>query len=89
MRMTIPLKMFSMVDPNDGVKFDFNIPFSQTFQAGLGFVFSNTKAAKVELNSALTFVDPKNMNAFTNPDELSMIQARTDSTGFLEIHSKF
>ena len=24
-----------------------------------------------------------------NPDEMSMIQARSDSTGFLEVHSKF
>ena len=89
MRMSIPLKMMSMTEPLDGVKFDLNLPVSQTFQAGFGFNFSNTKPSKFELTTVLSLVDPKKQGPFGNPDEMSMIQARSDSTGFLEVHSKF
>lgn len=89
MRMSIPLKMMSMVEPLDGIKFDFNLPLSQTFQTGFGWNFSNTKPAKFELTSVLSFVDPEKMGPMMNPDEMSMIQVRTDSTGFFEAHTKF
>lgn len=82
--------MMTMTEPLDGIKFDVNVPFSQTFQAGFGFTFSNTKPAKVDVTSVISFMDPTNMNPMQmNPDEMSMIQTRHDSTGFLEVHSKF
>lgn len=43
----------------------------------------------MELTNALTLADPTKMNPYTNPDELSMVQTRSDSTGYMEIHSKF
>lgn len=40
--------------------------------------------------SVLSIMDPsKPPSPMMNPDDMSMIQARTDSTGFLEVHTKF
>lgn len=40
--------------------------------------------------SVLSIIDPSTKpGPMMNPDEMSMIQARSDSTGFLEVHSKF
>ena len=82
------MKMMSMMESHDGIKFEFNLPLSQTFQAGMGWSFSNSKPPKFEVNTVLTFVDAEKMGPFANPDEMSMLQVRTDSTGFMELHSK-
>jgi hypothetical protein len=89
MRMNVPLKMMSMHENLDGVKFEANLPLSQTFQTGLAWVFSNTKPAKLEVNTMLSLMDPSKAGPLANPEEMSMLQCRTDSTGYMEFHSKF
>jgi hypothetical protein len=48
------LKILTMVEPLDGIKFDFMAPLSQRFQVGGSWNFSNTKANKFELLTMLT-----------------------------------
>ena len=43
------LKILTMSEPLDGIKFDFMAPLSPKFQLGGSWVFSNTKANKFEL----------------------------------------
>lgn len=45
----VGLKMMSMMEPIDGIKFEFMAPLSPRFQLGGSWVFSNTKANKFEL----------------------------------------
>lgn len=54
----------------------------------MSWLYSNSKPPKFEVSTALTFADPEKMGPFASPDEMSMVQIRTDSTGFLELHSK-
>lgn len=72
--------MLTMVEPLDGVKFDFMFPLSQRFQAGASWVFSNTKANKFEMQGILSSLNENPMMG----DEMSYIQAKTDSLGKLE-----
>jgi hypothetical protein len=48
------VKMMTMVEQLDGIKFDFMAPLSPKFQLGGSWTFSNTKPNKFELNSALS-----------------------------------
>lgn len=48
------LKMLTMVEPVDGFKFDVMFPLTPKFQLGGSWVFSNTKANKFELHTALS-----------------------------------
>lgn len=48
-RMILPLKMMTMSDPLDGMKFDVMLPLSPRFNLGGSWVFSNTKPNKFEL----------------------------------------
>lgn len=48
------LKMMTMLEPVDGIKFDFMAPLSQRFQLGGSWNFSNTKANRFELHTALS-----------------------------------
>lgn len=72
--------MLTMVDPIDGVKFDFMAPLSQRFQLGGSWVFSNTKTSKFELSAALSSLGNPMMQ-----DEMSFVHTRSDSTGKLEL----
>ena len=53
-RLAMSLKMLTMMEPNDGIKFEFMAPISPRLQLGGGWVYSNTKPAKFELQTALT-----------------------------------
>jgi len=48
-RMMMGLKILTMQEPLDGIKFDFMMPISQRFQLGGSWVFSNTKTSRFEL----------------------------------------
>ena len=76
------LKMLTMAEPLDGIKFDFMAPLSQRFQIGGSWNFSNTKANKFELHTVLSSLSNNPMG-----DEMSFIQSKTDSTGKLEFSS--
>lgn len=52
--MMMGLKMMTMMEPLDGFKFDFMAPLSPKFQLGGSWVFSNSKANKFELHTALS-----------------------------------
>lgn len=78
-RMSMGLKMLTMADPVDGVKFDFMAPLSQRFQLGGSWNFSNTKANRFELSTALSSMGNPMMQ-----DEVSYISTRSDSSGKLE-----
>jgi len=48
------LKMLTMADAQDGMKLDFMVPLSPRFNLGGSWGYSNTKAAKFELHTALS-----------------------------------
>lgn len=79
------LKMMTMVDATDGIKFDFMAPLSPKFQMGGSWSFSNTKANKFELNTALSSATGNMMNQ----DEMSFVSTRSDSTGKLEFSGSY
>lgn len=79
------LKMMTMVDATDGIKFDFMAPLSPKFQMGGSWAFSNTKANKFELNTALSSATGNMMNQ----DEMSFVSTRSDSTGKLEFSGSY
>lgn len=79
-RMSMGLKMLTMVDPVDGIKFDFMAPLSQRFQLGGSWNFSNTKANRFELSTALSSLSGNPMMQ----DDVSFISTRSDSSGKLE-----
>jgi len=74
--------MFTMMEPIDGIKFDFMAPMSPKFQLGGSWNFSNTKPNKFELHTALTSTSGN--NPMMNQDEISYVSTRSDSTGKLE-----
>jgi hypothetical protein len=76
------LKSMSFLEPVDGIKFDFMAPLSPRFQLGGSWVFSNTKANKFELNSALSSMTGNNPMA--SQEDISFVSTRSDSTGKLE-----
>lgn len=76
------LKMLTMLEPLDGIKFDFMAPLSPRFQLGGSWVFSNTKSSKFELHTALSSMSGN--NPMMNQDEMSFVSTRSDSTGKLE-----
>lgn len=75
------LKMLTMADPTDGMKLDFMVPLSQRFNVGGSWAYSNTKANKFELHTALSSLIGANP---MNQDEMSFVSTRSDSTGKLE-----
>jgi hypothetical protein len=60
-RMMMPLKMMTMSDCMEGVKFEFAVPVSQKCQLGLGWNFHTTKAPKFEYNMMLMGGTPNPM----------------------------
>jgi Eukaryotic porin len=80
------LKMLTMADPLDGMKLDFMLPLSQRFQLGGSWLFSNTKASKFELHTALSSLAAANP---MNQDEMSFVSTRSDATGKLEFSGQY
>jgi hypothetical protein len=74
------LKMLTMADPQDGMKLDFMVPLSARFNLGGSWAYSNTKANKFELHTALSSLNTNPMNQ----DDMSFVSTRSDSTGKLE-----
>lgn len=66
MRLSAPIKMMTMVRPNDGLILSAGIPFSQRFQTQFTWNFSNKKAAEFETMCMLTgggsMMDQENMS---------------------------
>lgn len=54
------LKILTMSDPLDGMKLDFMIPLSPRFNLGGSWLYSNTKANKFELQTALSSLSGAN-----------------------------
>lgn len=67
--------MMTMMQPNDGFRFEFAIPFSQKFQTQLSWNLSNKKPAEFECMAMLA------TGNMMDQDEMSMIQAQTTSSG--------
>lgn len=86
-RLSIPLKMLTMMEPIDGIKFDFMAPLSPRFQLGGSWVYSNTKASKFELQTALSSMSGN--NPMMAQDEMSFVSTRSDSTGKLEFSGSY
>lgn len=80
------LKMLTMADPHDGMKLDFMVPLSQRFNLGGSWAFSNTKANKFELNTALSSLSAQNP---MNQDDMCFVSTRSDSTGKLEFSGQY
>lgn len=85
-RLIMPLKMMTMADPLDGMKFDVMIPFSSRFNLGGSWVFSNTKPNKFELHTALSSMSANNP---MNQDEVSFVSTRSDASGKLEFSGQY
>jgi len=85
-RFIMPLKMMTMADPLDGMKFDVMMPLSQRFNLGGSWVFSNTKPNKFELQCALSSLSAGNP---MNQDEVSFVSTRSDATGKLEFSGQY
>lgn len=81
--MMMSLKMFTMVEPIDGIKLEFMAPLTPKFQLGGSWNFSNTKVNRFELSTALSSVSGNIMNQ----DEVSFVSTRSDSQGKLEFTS--
>ena len=81
--MMMGLKILTMQEPLDGIKFDFMMPMSQRFQLGGSWVFSNTKTSRFELQTALSSLGSG--NPMLAQDEMSFVSTRSDSTGRLEM----
>ncbi len=79
-RLMMSLKMLTMVEPLDGIKFDLMAPLSQRFQIGGSWNFSNTKSNKFELHTVLSSLSSNPMMG----DEMSFVQTKSDSTGKIE-----
>lgn len=47
----VPIKMFTMHRPNDGLMLSFGVPMSQRFQTSATYTFSNKEEAEFELQS--------------------------------------
>lgn len=80
------LKMLTMGDPSDGMKLDFMVPLSPRFNLGGSWAYSNTKANKFELHTALSSLSAANP---MNQDEMSFVSTRSDSTGKLEFSGQY
>jgi hypothetical protein len=80
------LKMLTMADPQDGMKLEFMVPLSPRFNLGGSWCFSNTKASKFELHTALSSLNAQNP---MNQDEMSFVSTRSDSTGKLEFSGQY
>ena len=75
------LKMLTMSEQLDGMKFDFMVPLSPRFNIGGSWNFSNTKPNKFEMHTALSSLSGANP---MNQDDMSFVSTRSDSTGKLE-----
>lgn len=80
------LKMLTMSDTQDGLKLDFMVPLSPRFNLGGSWNYSNTKASKFELHTALSSLSAQNP---MNQDDMSFISTRSDSTGKLELSGQY
>lgn len=69
--------MMTMVQPNDGFRFEFGIPFSQRFQTSLAWQFSNKKPAEFECTAVLT----SGGGMMGDDEKMSLIQAQTSTAG--------
>lgn len=78
--------MLTMSDQLDGMKLDFMVPLSPRFNIGGSWNFSNTKAGKFELNTALSSLSGQNP---MNQDDMSFVSTRSDSTGKLEFSGQY
>ena len=85
-RLMMGLKMLTMGDPTDGMKFDFMVPLSQRFNLGGSWNFSNTKPNKFELHTALSSMSANNP---MNQDEVSFVSTRSDASGKLEFSGQY
>lgn len=80
------IKMLTMSEQLDGMKFDFMVPLSPRFNLGGSWNFSNTKASKFELHTALSSLSGQNP---MNQDDMSFVSTRSDSTGKLEFSGQY
>jgi len=74
MRLTGPLKMMTMMMPNNGLRLEVGIPFSQRFQSQLSWVYSNTKPAEFEMMAMLVGGGSMMME-----DEMALMQCVSSS----------
>lgn len=82
----MPLKMLTMQDAFDGMKFDVMLPLSQRFNLGGSWAFSNSKPNKFELHTTLTSMAASNQ---MNQDEVSFVSTRSDASGRLELNGQY
>ncbi len=87
-RLAMSLRMLTMMEPNDGIKFEFMAPVSPKLQIGGGWLFSNSKPAKFELNTTLTSATSQEQ-MMRSQDEMCFISTRTDTTGKLEMNGSY
>jgi hypothetical protein len=80
--------MLTMMEPVDGIKFEFGMPLSPRFQLGGSWNFSNTKTSRFELQTALSSMQSGN-NPMLSQDEMSFVSTRSDSTGKLEFSGSY
>jgi hypothetical protein len=54
------MKILTMAEPLDGMKFDFTVPMSQRFALGGSWTYSNKKPNKFDLTCALNSLSAGN-----------------------------
>ena len=75
MRLMMPIKSFTMVQPVSGLRVEFGIPFGPTFQSQLAWIFGSKDQAQFEYMSVLV-----NSNGMMD-EEMSMCQCMGSTAG--------
>ena len=81
-QIMMPIKSFSNIQPNDGMRISFGLPMSQRFQCMTTFSFSNKEEAEFELNG--TYVG----SGSQMDEDVGFIMANSSSAGRLAIQSQ-
>ncbi len=83
-RLMIPIKMLTMCEALDGIRFDFSMGLSEKFQLGGTWNFSNTKPSNFSL---MTMYSP-NMNP-ASQEGMNFINCKKDVNGKMELVANY
>jgi len=78
----MPIKSFSNIQPNDGMRISLGVPMSQRFQCMTTFQFSNKEEAEFELNG--TYVG----GGSQMDEDIGFIMANSSSAGRLAMQGQ-
>jgi len=79
----IPIKIYTGMEANDGLKFDVNLGLSMNFQMGFSWALSNRNPASFSLSTMAMFTDPR------TSQKMSFINCKKDIGGKMEFNTQF